>query len=98
MDKITISDLQKKVLVNLVEFANENEEGWCKFFKGIASETGLEIKKVRLACRALARKKLAEYNRGLFDDDGMVVGSGYCATRAGIELINSETPPLPLEK
>ena len=26
--------------------------------------------------------------RGLFDDDGNVAGSGYCATREGYELNN----------
>jgi len=33
-------------------------------------------------------KGLAEYVRGLFDDDGMAAGSGCCATKAGAALIS----------
>jgi len=50
-------------------------------FADISSRTGLERKIVRRACRALARKGLAAYGRGLFNDDGEVAGSGYTATR-----------------
>ena len=49
-------------------------------------ETKLEKTQVRRSVRSLARKGLAEFVRGLFDDDGMVAGSGYCCTRAGKEL------------
>lgn len=89
MEKITISDLQKKVLEELCVC----EEGYCMYFRSIASHTKLEERQVRLACRALKRKGLAEYVRGLFDDDGMVAGSGYAATDAGRKLIEELNPP-----
>jgi len=37
--------------------------------------------------RALARKGLAVYERGLFDEDGMVAGSGYRASFEGTLLV-----------
>jgi DNA-binding MarR family transcriptional regulator len=70
-----------------------DHESNCYFFRHIAAETGLEITQVRKACRSLARKGLAEYLRGLFDEDGMVAGSGYCCTKAGAELIEHLNPP-----
>jgi hypothetical protein len=44
---------------------------------------------VRRACRSRAKKELAEFLRGLFDEDGMVAGSGYGATLKGAALINA---------
>lgn len=53
------------------------------FFRYIAKEADLDERIVRIACRALARKGLAEYVRGLIDEDGLIAGSGYCATKEG---------------
>jgi len=85
MTNIKINDNEKKVLTHLVEMV---EEDYATYFKNIASHTGLDIKVVRRACRSLARKGLAVFMRGLFDDDGMVAGSGYGSTKAGRRLIN----------
>lgn len=52
-------------------------------FAYLSSNTGLDRKAVRRACRSLARKGLAEYGRGLWNDEGPA-GSGYCATKAGV--------------
>jgi DNA-binding transcriptional MocR family regulator len=92
MKEIKVSDRERRVLKVL---ADGYDSGWygegsqCYFFRYIAKELKLEITQVRRACRALARKGLAEYVRGLFDDDGMVAGSGYCATKEGALLINA---------
>lgn len=42
----------------------------------------LNAMEVRLGCRSLARKGLAEFGKGLWDDEGPA-GSGYCATKQG---------------
>lgn len=95
---IKVSELEHKVLVALVEvYDSHGGEDYCTRFKYIADDLKLEVRQVRRACRALARKGLAKYVRGLFDDDGMVAGSGYCATDIGAKQINSETLPIPLE-
>ena len=62
------------------------DEANCTYFRFITKETGLTLKEVRRACHSLAKKGLAEYVRGLFDDEGFTAGSGYCATEKGREL------------
>ena len=73
------------VLQELVDYVDS--EANCRFFSGIAKSCELDVRYVRRACRSLSRKGLAEYVRGLFDEDGMIAGSGYCATLQGIEYI-----------
>lgn len=79
-----ISELQKQVLTQLIAL----DYGYSAYFKYIAHNLNLEIRQVRLACRALKRKGLAEYNTGLFDEEGRVAGSGYAATKEGRLFIN----------
>lgn len=81
-----MSKNQRKVLEFLSEHGDH--EGRCFYFRTIAKGTKLTIRECRLACRALARKGFAEFHRGLFDDDGMAAGSGYCATTKGEALIS----------
>lgn len=83
-----ITENERKVLSVLAEEWNSDMN--CYYFRGIVSKLKdeLDLRKVRLACRSLARKGLASFERGLFNDDGQVAGSGYCATRAGAALIN----------
>lgn len=38
---------------------------------------------VRVVCRSLTDRGFARYCRGLFNDEGMVAGSGYGITRKG---------------
>lgn len=85
-EPITISENQRKVLEELVEHYDD-DMGNCLYIRTLAKETGLEHRVARLAVRALARKGLAQYHRGLFDEDGMVAGSGYCASFEGALLI-----------
>ena len=91
MDTIRINEKERKALKSL---AKVPEEGYCKFFSTIAKDTGLTKKEVRRAVRSLSKKGLAEYIRGLLDEDGSpgYFGSGYAATRAGVSFI-SEAPP-----
>lgn len=88
---ITISEKERIVLEVLAEeFSGEAN---CFYFRGIVSrlkglKNELDERQVRIACRSLARKGLAEFQRGLFDQDGMVAGSGYSATEQGAALIS----------
>lgn len=82
----TISENQLKVLQVLGEHFSADAN--CLYIRTIAKEAKLEQRIARIAVRALARKGLAQYVRGLFDDDGMVAGSGYCATREGAMVVN----------
>lgn len=52
------------------------------YFKSVAKKSGLSESQARRAVRSLARKGLAEYSI-LWDDDGHVMGSGYCCSRLG---------------
>lgn len=56
-------------------------------FATIARRTKLNRKEVRRAARSLKRKGLADYCRGLFNEDGEVAGSGYGCTREGAEVL-----------
>lgn len=59
-------------------------------FNPIIERTGLQRRVVRRACRSLTRKGLAYFAKGLWTEDGEMVGAGYGATRAGRTLIESE--------
>lgn len=91
MAEIKINEKERKCLKSLVEV---QEEGWCKFFATIKADTGLTKKEVRRAVRALSKKGFAEYVKGLLDEDGDpgYFGSGYCATRAGINFLTENSP------
>lgn len=63
----------------------------CLYLRTIAEHSGVEPKLIRRVVRSLARKGMAELVRGLFDDDGRIVGSGYCCTRSGYENRRGKT-------
>ncbi len=52
-----------------------DESAW--YARGIADHTELNIKTVEASLKKLRRRGLVEVQSGLFDDDGMVAGSGY---------------------
>ncbi|WP_439357734.1 hypothetical protein [Bradyrhizobium sp. DASA03007] len=55
-------------------------------FRGIAQRSGLDPSHVRRSVRALARKGLAEFGKGLWCEDGPR-GAGYCCTHDGMTLL-----------
>ena len=81
-----ISEREQKCLKILAEHYQSDQN--CLYFRAFTLSTRLNTKQVRRTVRSLARKGLAEYIRGLFDEDGMVAGSGYCATEEGYDLIS----------
>lgn len=93
-EEIKISDREKICLKAMGEILLHSDDGMCTYFRFIAEHAKLPINKTRQAVRALVRKGLAEYHKGLFNDDGMVAGSGHCLTRKGEEIINRLWPEL----
>lgn len=79
----------QKVLAWLVEEYSEDFGYHC--FESIMSGTQLDRRTVRLACRALARKRLTDFKRGLWTDCGEPRGAGYSATDAGVAAIAKAT-------
>jgi DNA-binding MarR family transcriptional regulator len=89
MDQPTkLSEREKLCLQTLAMLSSESEYGddMCTYFRVIAEQSGLEEKQTRRSVRSLVRKGLAKYVRGLFDEDGMVAGSGHCLTPEGRKL------------
>lgn len=89
MTKISINENERKILEAMSE--SYDSSGWDETgyfpFNSLMGLTKLDRKIVRRACRSLARKGLAKYLRGLWNDDGPA-GAGYGATREGAALIS----------
>ena len=76
---LKLNDNEKAALLVL----NQSDEK-AFYFRHISMEAGFnDVKLTRRVVRSLARKGLAQYVQGLFDEDGMVAGSGYMITREG---------------
>ena len=57
---------------------------YCLNFKGVTRRSDVEPHNVRRVVRALARKGMLEFQRGLFNEtDGSLAGAGYGLTSAG---------------
>ncbi len=80
-----INEKEQKILVVLAE-AYEPDEWGAYGFASLSSQTKLEVKEVRRACRSLAKKGLAKFERTLWNEDGLA-GAGYRATEEGAALI-----------
>ena len=78
---------QRKCLEALGDQTAPNAE-MCMPFAPLMQHTGLDRKTVRRNVRALARKGLAEYFRGLWTEGGEPAGAGYCITTAGLAFLN----------
>ncbi len=64
----------------------------CVPFAPLMAHTELDRKTVRRNVRALARKGLAEYFRGLWSEEtDLPAGAGYCITRKGRTLCEEQT-------
>ena len=83
---------QEKCLEALAELTLPNGE-MCAPFAPIERETGYDRRTVKRNVRALARKGLAEYFRGLCTEDGDFAGAGYCITKAGCSALSVIDPP-----
>ena len=81
---MSINPVATKLLKFLAdEYSDEFD---CYGFAGIMAGAKLKDRAVvRRACRLLARKGLARYERCLWSDGGEPRGAGYGATKAGVE-------------
>lgn len=84
---MTINEKERKVLKVLAEDYAPDEWG-AYSFAPLCKITKLERKEVRRACRSLAKKGLAQFERALVDGDGVPAGAGYRATEQGAALIS----------
>ena len=60
-------------------------------YKGLAERTDLNIETVKVNTRALAKKGMLRYARGLMSDEGAVAGSGYGLTDEGSRYLRGLT-------
>lgn len=82
-----LNDDEETVLAFLAE-QPEDHGFWG--FAGIHQHTSIEPERIRIACRGLRAKGFAIYESGLWTDDGEMAGSGYGATKAGVQFIAGE--------
>lgn len=82
---VRLSERERKALEALADAGGSEDCGYLGF-KAIAQRSGLDPLHVRRTVRALARKGLAKYGKGLWTDDGELAGAGYCATERGLEI------------
>lgn len=78
-----MSDNERIVLRTLARALVDDPDHCFLPFATTMKRTGLDRRKVRLACRSLTRKGFAEFCSGLWTDDGEMAGSGYAATSRG---------------
>lgn len=84
---MNINEKERKVLQALEEEYAPDE--WRAYaFAALCEITKLERKEVRRACRSLARKGLAAFERTLVDEEGVPAGAGYRATEQGAAFIS----------
>lgn len=82
-----VNEKERKILEKLADEWHPDE--WHAYsFKSLAKQTEMDVKDVRRACRSLARKGLAVYERVLVDMDGIPAGAGYRASEEGAALIS----------
>jgi hypothetical protein len=62
-------------------------------FEATAQYSGIAKHRIRRAVRAIARKGLLQFGKGLWTDEGALYGSGYGLTDAGREYLNTITNP-----
>lgn len=77
-----LTEAQWQVLESLANRTYEAGER-CTHFVGIQDDTGMDRKTVRRLVRFLSRRGFAEYHKGLWTEDWLPAGAGYCITDAG---------------
>lgn len=89
-----LSERERAVLEVLVDAGGPDDFGYLSF-ACIASRGKMDPAIIRRTVRALARKGMAQYEKGLCRDDGEFAGSGYCATQTAIDAALSQRSAKP---
>lgn len=66
------------------------EEGWCRNLRHVEDITGIPREVARAIIHGLIDQGLVEYHRGLWGEDDMPAGAGYCLTPEGRTLVGEE--------
>ena len=83
-----LTSKDKIVLHTLDEAYGEYDGGAFFSFDAITQRTKLNRREVRLSCRRLKRKGLAEFGKGLWNDEGPA-GSGYAVTSQAHKILRA---------
>ena len=83
-----MTDGDLKCLIALGDMTQPDGE-CCVGFDALRDAMRMDRAEVRRRVRRLARNGLAEYWRGLWNDEGPR-GAGYCITHAGIHCLRAE--------
>lgn len=87
---VRLTKREVPVLHALREYTRPNGEMCVPFYTLSGEPKGAAgTQEVRRIVRQLARKGMAEFHRGLFSDDGMLCGSGYCITPSGLTALSN---------
>ena len=81
---------EKDAVLNCLYWHSQPAGEYCISFKFICAETGLTRETVQKICRRFAHEKMAEFWRGLMNEDGELAGSGYCISEAGKDLLDAK--------
>ncbi len=88
MKKIKLNENEARVLGQLVEYYEHNEDYAYVSFSPLMTHLKLDRAAVRRACRSLKRKGFATFLTGLMTEDGEFAGAGYSATEEGVKFLN----------
>lgn len=84
-----------KIVLEALQSISEPHGELCRPFSMVLDECfpaemhlqQLSLDEVKDSCRYLRQEGLAEFHRGLMNEDGEVCGSGYCISTLGVERL-----------
>lgn len=90
MSPPVLSDRERRCLIDMAE---QLAPDFYWPFSLIQERCAVEPGDARRVVRALARKGMTQFRRGLFTEDGEVAGSGYGVTDAGYAFAEAARKP-----
>jgi len=65
-----------------------HEPGWCRNLHGLSEMTGLPRETLRGLIADMRADGLVEYEKGLWSEDGLPAGAGYCLSDVGRKCLS----------
>ncbi len=91
LDLITTADAIEVLELSILRaLGTVSEPGWCRNLRSTSEMTGIPREVCRAIIRGLIDNGEAEYHRGLWSEDGMPAGAGYCVTIKGQQRAPAE--------